>query len=206
MKREQRFPGFIGLGDAFSHPPLALGVTDHAPMETTLMKRLLSAVAICFVTVSASAAQAPVKTDAAVPEPSKLTISQCLQVLAGVRALDGFQIVVNEGKPNVQIVTRAYSFGNGALREDIARDISALTAVQKTSQESQQSIFKEIAKDQTEIKPGTPDFAEYAKQITDATAKPCDARLTRIKIKDLKLDVNEIPGSDLSNLDPILDR
>lgn len=163
----------------------------------------------------AFAAEAPVKQDT-MPKPAGMTIAECTTVLAGLEALDGYQTVINEGKPNVQVVARSYVFGNGTLRADIAHDISALRDVRHTAQEAQQAIFRELAKGATEILQTVADqagkehpnqvYAEYVRELNEATDKPCLAILTRINLKDLKLEVNEIPGSALSNIDKILDR
>lgn len=174
------------------------------------MKIILAAV---LLSTSAFAAEAPVKPE--LPK-SDMTIDECLVVLSGLESLDGYQTVVNEGKPNVQVVNRSYVFGNGVLRADIAHDITALRDVRKAAQESQQGIFKEVAKGAPDI-PQTvagadgkehpnPLYAEYIRQLNQATGKPCSAIPTHISIKDLKLETNEIPGSVLSALDKMLDK
>ena len=99
---------------------------------------------------AAFAAEAPVKQDTT-PKPAGMTIAECTTVLAGLEALDGYQTVINEGKPNVQVVARSYVFGNGTMRADIAHDISALRDVRHTAQEAQQAIFRELAKGAPEI-------------------------------------------------------
>lgn len=132
----------------------------------------------------------------------KLTILDCQTVLAGLSGLDGRQEVAGGAA-----ITVPYKFGSATLRLAIQQNIAALTAVQQAFTKSQQGLFREIAGDATtELKPNTPEFARYQRLVLEAQQGPCDVKLTRIKAADLKLDINEIPGSVLGALDKILDR
>lgn len=173
--------------------------------------RSVSIALACLLSTSVLAAEAPVKQDpaaatAAALHPSKLTINDCLAILSGLNGLDGHQVVVNAGKPNEQVVMLAYEFKNGRLRGDIATDIAMLTAVQRTAQEAQQRIFKEVAGDETEIKPGSAKSIEYDRELRELTSKDCPAAPVHITDTALKLDTNEIPSSVLAALDKIRDR
>ena len=63
-----------------------------------------------------------------------------------------------------------------------------------------------MSKDGADIPPGSPAFTDYNKQVQALGAAECTVRLVPIKAADLKLDVNEIPGTVLSALDKILDK
>jgi hypothetical protein len=162
----------------------------------------------------AIANEAPVK-----PEPPKptMTIDECMTVLAGLEALDGYTTIIKEGKPDAQVVVRSYVFGNGALRDDIAQNLTALRDVRRSTQETQNAIVKEIGKGANDIPAqimgpdgkqliSNPDYVEYVRQVNQLTAKPCNAIPVPIRLKDLKLDINEIPNSTISNLGKILVR
>lgn len=172
------------------------------------MKRFVIAVtAFAFLIVPAFAQVAPVKQDvSSAMNPDKLTINDCLIVLNGLNALDGHSVIINAGKPNETVITQSYEFGNGSLRGDIAENIALLTAIQKTSQEAQQKIFNDVAKGETEIKPGTPKAIEYDRQLKELIGRPCLAPIKKIKFGDLKLDKNEIPSSVLATLDKIREK
>lgn len=157
-----------------------------------------------IITALALAALIPLQAHAQTTAP--LTINDCLVILSGLNALDGHQVIVNAGKANESTLQLPYEFGNGALRGDIADNIAALTIVQRTSQDAQSKIFYDVAKGETEIKPGTQQGIEYDKQLRELTARPCSAQLKKIKTSDLKLDKNEIPASVLAALDKIRDK
>lgn len=175
------------------------------------MKKLIiivCSIALTMMFASLAFAQAaPVKQEpSAAINPSGLTLNDCLTVLTGLNALDGYQVVVNAGKPNEQVIVRSYEFSNGDLRGDIADNIATLTAIQKTAQEAQAQIFRDVAKGETEIKPGTPQVTEYDRQLKELTTRSCSAQLKKIKTSDLKLNKNEIPGSVLAALDKIREK
>lgn len=134
-----------------------------------------------------------------------LKLSECLAIMQGLNALDGHPVVIASGKPNEQVINQPYEFGNAALRLDIAKNLSALGAVQRDAQSAQQKITAEISKG-GEIKPGSTENLALDRQLRELLDHPCDVELKRIKAADLKLDRNEIPGSVLAAIDPILDR
>lgn len=135
-------------------------------------------------------------------ETKPLTILDCQNILGGLTALDGHTELSKDNAP----VTVSYQFGSARFRLALQQNIAALNAMQQDFTKSMQGVFKEIAGEAAEIKPGTPEMARYTRQMNDAQALPCAANLTRIKADDLKLDKNEIPGSVLGALDKILDR
>lgn len=173
------------------------------------MKKLLltAALAATMVTATAFAQQGPVKQDPA-SNPEKTTVFDCLVILNGLNEIDGkHDVVINAGKPNEQIAQLVYEFGNGRLRQDLARNITILTAIQRANDDTRQKIFAEVAKGAAEIKPGTPESTNYDSQMKQLTSAPCPIdNLVRIKTSDLKLDKNEIRAAALSAIDRILDR
>ena len=138
--------------------------------------------------------------------PAEFTMNDCVTILGGLRGLDGFQIVLNAGKPNESAVPQSYKFGNATLRSDIGQDIARLTDIPNQVEKSRQQIFSEIAKGAADIKPNTAEMTEYSKQLVALGESPCRVTLIRIKAADLKLDVNEIPGTTIAALDKVLDK
>jgi hypothetical protein len=178
----------------------------------------------CFISaaiIPAVAAQAPVKQDPAEAlNPAKTTLFDCLTILVGLNEIDGKrQIIVNAGKPNEQVVETVYEFGNGRLRQDIARNISLLSIVQRDQQQAAQKVLMEISGGKGELRP-PPDSAsaddkaeylrrtvEYDRQMKELTSRACPIDgLTRIKASELKLDKNEIRAGALAAIDKILDK
>lgn len=165
------------------------------------MKLRIAAIAL-LVATGAFAQEAKVKQAEPLQPPQKLTIMDCQNIMAGLTALDGHTEL---SKDNVPVVL-AYQFGSAKLRLIIQQNIAALTVMQHDFTKGMQGLFKEIAGDAAEIKPGTPEMARYTKQMVDAQQLPCNAALSRISAADLKLEKNEIPGSVLGSLDKILDK
>lgn len=134
-------------------------------------------------------------------------IADALSMLQAFRNLDGRQVIVKVNGADTPVMT-PWDFASGTLRLRIARNISALAAVEKDVEETRQSIVKEILKGMpagSQITPGTPEFEVFSLQIADALKQPAAVTLSRIKASELRLDKNEIPITALSALAPILD-
>jgi hypothetical protein len=183
------------------------------------MKNLwtISAAMLVVATV-ANAAEAPTAPPATAPAAplipkADLTMNECLKILRGLRGdggsnrgLDGYLVISNAGKPNETVVPQTYRFSNPNLRMDIGQDIARLSDIPNVIEKTRQQIFLEVAKSDLEINPSTPQMADYNKQLVLLGESPCRVTLIHIKASDLKLDVNEIPGSVLGDIDKILDR
>lgn len=160
---------------------------------------VLAALAIIFGTLAAGA-----------EEKKPLTVAEALSLLQALRNLDGRIVVVKNGA-NESTVTLPWEFGSGTLRLRIARNVSALAGVERSLEEARQKIVAEIlqkmpSKDATaSIAPGSPEFAAFSRQVSEALAAPAPVDLARIKASELRLDKNEIPVTALSALAPILD-
>lgn len=179
------------------------------------MKRMINLFVLAMTVCPVLASEAPVKKES-ITEP-KFTRAECLTILSGLNALDGYQTVVNAGKPNEHAITKAYEFGNAKLRTTIRDNIVALSSVQEVNNKVQQDTVKELAGEDGIITPTiigsngkdsviNPKYTEYVKKVNESQQLPCPAILAHISISDLKLDKNEIPGSVLSALDKILDK
>lgn len=151
---------------------------------------LVTAYIILVVTVSAHAQVRP--------ETTKLTIEQADRVLAGLTALDGYDKVIKDGASE-RTVKVPYDL-TGKLRLLIARDIDALTPAVKRFAKTRQEIVAQATAGKT------PDQAEVAK-VNKSVQELLDSEeqfdLGKIGDTELKLDVNPIPPSVLSQLSPI---
>jgi nitroreductase len=148
------------------------------------------AAALWIPSCSAFAAEAP-----------KITNAQALSMLQALRNLDGRMVIVKETP-----VMQPWDFGSGTLRLRIAKNVSALVAVEKAIDDARIGIVKEQMKGGVDqIKPGTPEFDAFQKQYADMLNAPAQVELARIRASELKLDKNEIPVTALSALEPILD-
>lgn len=144
---------------------------------------------------------------ASLAENKVLTVNQSLQALSALRALDGRDVIAKKDGQET-IIRQPWEFQSGPLRLAIATDISLLTQIEQQSERARVDIINSVSKGAGRVEPNTPEYAQFLKQWTeviDAPA-PISGSLTRIKAKDLRLDVNEIPGSTLSALVPILDQ
>jgi hypothetical protein len=142
-----------------------------------------------------------------------LTVAQSLSMLQAMRVLDGRTVVVKQNGGETAVV-QPWDFGSGALRLRIAKNTTALAEIEKALEDTRQAIVREILKSMppakdgtapTEIPPGTPQWSELQKQFGDALNAPAQVTLSRIRASELKLDRNEIPGTALSAMAPILD-
>jgi hypothetical protein len=163
------------------------------------MKRFMIATLALLLAAPAFAAE-PKDT------PKGMTNSEALQVLAGLRALDGHQVVLKDQTLSPAI---PWVFENGPLRLTIANDVTVLTSVEKSIDEARQSLIKEALVGKPpgfELKSGTPEFDAFMKQFTELLDRPAGKDVAHIKATDLKLDRNEIATSVLAALAPILDK
>lgn len=147
-------------------------------------------------------------------ETGKITVQEAQQLSTALRNLDGHMVVVKQnGTDNV--IMQPWEFGSGSLRLRIANDIAIVDHSMKLIEEARVGLVKEGLKkvkartgeDATDMKPGTPEYDEFQKQYADLIAQPAPGTqdLARIKASELKLDKNEIPGTVLTSLGPILD-
>lgn len=155
----------------------------------------------------ALAQQAPVQQDpvTAITAPKdKMTVQECLGVLAGLQALDGRRVIVSAGKPSEAAETIAYKF-SGKLRDTISHNIFLLSQVQQEGQAANRRIQNEIGKGNA-IAPGSKEAIELDGRLSDYMARPCKADLEHIRDADLRLDENDIPGSVLALIYKIRDK
>lgn len=149
---------------------------------------------------------------AAIAQSKPPTVGEALSMLQAFRNLDGRPVVVKQNGVDATVVT-PWEFGSGTLRLRIARNVSALAQIEKFVEETRQKIIAEILRGMSagkdgqapQIMPGSPEFDNFTKQITDMLAHPAQVTLSRIKASELRLDKNEIPVTSLSALEPILD-
>lgn len=141
-------------------------------------------------------------------EPTKLRTREAMALAQALRSLDGRQQVVKVNGQDT-LVTVPWEFGSGSLRLRIANNLAILTGVEQHLTTIRAQIFREVTRGgtQTELPPGSPEFAAYMSQFEDALNQPAPGTqdLARIKASELRLDRNEIAPSVLEALRPILD-
>ena len=137
-------------------------------------------------------------------EPKPLTVSQCLDVLAGLNALNYVGQQLSDAKPQGD----AKPYKLGAARMTIALDISALRPVADAAEKARQSLIGEISAGKP-ILPGTDEMKAFTAKWQDVLNGPCNVTPGHLKAADLKVgdgaDENPIPPSVLSVLIPIID-
>jgi hypothetical protein len=186
------------------------------------MKKLLMISLALVLAAPAFADDAqPPKIDTAprttVIPPAEYTMNDCVTILGGLQALDGYQTITNQGKPNEGTLTIAYKFGNATLRSDIGQNLARLRDIPIEVEKARKQIVSEITGGVDIVSPGVnatqaekDEYSKkntaYSKQLVALGESPCRVTLIHIKAADLKLDVNEIPGTALSSIDKILDK
>jgi 2',3'-cyclic-nucleotide 2'-phosphodiesterase (5'-nucleotidase family) len=135
----------------------------------------------------------------------KISNRQAMEVLQGLRALDGHQVIAKSGG-NETVVTQPWEFGSGVLRLKIANDIAILAAVERSVTDARNAAIREI-NGGAEVKAGTPEMDQLLKQLDQILDQPANGTqdLARIKDAELKLDKNEIPSTVLAAIAPIRD-
>lgn len=134
----------------------------------------------------------------------RITVRDAITLATALRNLDGHVVIVKDAT-----VMQPWEFGSGSLRLRIANDLAILAAVERTAENSRNQIVREILKrgGGTEIKMGTADFDDFTRQYGEVLDQPAPGTqdLSRIKASELKLDRNEIPGTVIAALKPILE-
>lgn len=164
-----------------------------------------------FTILSIAAITPALAADPAPPAklaPAPLTIAQAIPLVSALRNLDGHLVVIKQnGADNIVMIP--WDFGSGSLRLRIANNITILTSIEKTAEDTRQAIIKEILKKSggTEIKPGTPERDDFDRQFAEMMALPAPGGrdVARIKASELRLDKNDIPVTAISAMAPILD-
>jgi hypothetical protein len=135
------------------------------------------------------------------------------RLLQAMRALDGRVAIVKQNGVDVA-VAQPWEFASGALRLRIAKNTTALAEVEKALEDTRQAIVRELLKNvppdadgkpAAAIPQGSPQWEDLQRQFGEALNAPSRVLLMRIKASELKLDRNEIPGTALSAMAPILD-
>lgn len=155
--------------------------------------------ALLFLLMAAASAQAP-----------KLTVQEALSAATALRSLDGRMVIVKKDGVDGAIMI-PWEFGSGALRMKIAANLTILARVERDAEDARQKLVAEglhkMPEGSTTIAPGTPEFVEFQKQYVAMMLTPATgvSELQRIKVSELKLDRNEIAGTVIQALGPILD-
>jgi hypothetical protein len=181
------------------------------------MKKL-ALIFACVAVMAAPALADDAKVKPTPPPPAEFTMNDCVTILQGLRGLDGYTVVVNQGKPNESTFLQSYKFANATLRADIAHDIAQVQDLPNQVEKIRQQVLLEITNGKAQLDPPDPkssqavrdayekQVASYNKQLVALGESPCHAQLVHIKAADLRLDVNEIPNTVLAAIDKILDR
>jgi len=153
----------------------------------------------------AGAQVAPVKPAPVEPGAAdKLTIRECLGVLAGLQALDGRKVIVAQGRPNESVEIIPYSLA-GKVRDAISHNIFVLQTVQQEAQAANRRVQVEVGKGST-IAPGSKEVIDLDARMNEYLDRPCKVELDHVRDEDLALDKNDIPPTVLAAIFKIRDR
>lgn len=130
-----------------------------------------------------------------------LTIGRCLDVAAGLNALDHYDDAAT-GKPK--------QYKLGALRGPIGLNMAVLRAVTESVDKARLGLIAEIGggKPPQSLEPS--ELLKLNDEYRKVLEQPCNVKPTHIKISDLHLgdglEENAIPPSVITALAPILDQ
>jgi hypothetical protein len=137
-------------------------------------------------------------------EPIKLKGDEVIELNRGLAELDGaFKVVTDPRTGKDEKVPVAYEF-SGKVRFAIARNLTAIKPVIDSLAKTKQAIGEEIAgKGVIEVK-GEAAVAAFNRKWGDALKEPVTVDLQRLTESDLNLDRNQIPGTTINALQPIV--
>lgn len=132
-------------------------------------------------------------------EKDNLTVEQALNVAAGLGQLVSYDTVDKEGKP-----AKGYYKFSADLRFIIAINIDLGTRVQTQFRNANNEIAMQLSGGIGAVPPEKK--GAYDVEIAKLFAAPSRVGFVHIKLSDLKLEENPIPGPVLSLIVPIIDR
>lgn len=131
----------------------------------------------------------------------ELTISRCLDVAAGLNALDHYDDAMT-GKPK--------QYRLGALRVTIGLNMAALRHVSEAAEKARLGLIAEIGGGKPPQAFDPWEVSKLNEEYRKALDQPCDVKPGRIKATDLRLgdgpEENAIPPSVIAALAPIIDQ
>ena len=175
---------------------------------------ITAAVFLALAALPSWASEKP-KEPPSAADAGKVTVQQAINLQTALRNLDGHLVITKQNGQEGTVMV-PWEFSNGRVRKRIADDLSIVDAAVKVAETARQAIFKEVvatfkvAPDPKsgvqELKAGTPEHVEYDKQVEELMSAPAAGTqdLAKIKVSELKLDKNEIGGTVIEALGPIL--
>jgi hypothetical protein len=137
-------------------------------------------------------------------EPLTRKGSEILDLDRGLAGLDGaFKVVTDPRTGKDEKVPVAYEF-TGKVRFAIARNLTAIKPAIEALAKAKQAIGEEIGgKGATDIK-GDAAIAAFNKKWNEVLNEPVTVDLQRLTESDLNLEKNQIPGTTINALAPII--
>lgn len=132
---------------------------------------------------------------------ASITVSQALELRAGLQALDGQSQVVPQGDAPAKVVAIPYKF-SGDARWKIAGALTALKPLLETFETNRTALAKSTGADvdpKNEVK-----GLAFATAIKQDLLRKEEVKLPTLTRADLNLTDNPIPGSVLDALSPII--
>lgn len=136
-----------------------------------------------------------------------LTTGDCLQVNAGLAALDRYDRVIKDTSGE-HVVSAQYKLG-GTVRFTVAQMMATLKPIVDAFEKARTALITEVSGGKP-VQPNSPELDRLNVEYAKMTARPCGVTLPKIKLSDLKLgdgdDQNPIPPSVLSALLPMIEQ
>lgn len=127
----------------------------------------------------------------------QITIDKALSLRAGLTALDGYNKIIKNGE-NESTAVVPFKL-SGVMRMTIARNISRLEQPLADYNKARNEVIKSLAgPDGNAVPPEK--LAEFLAQDVGMRKQETELSLTKLKVADLNLDDNPIPGSVLAML------
>lgn len=139
---------------------------------------------------------------ASMPETITLTIEQSLNISSALMSLDGQEKIIKDGDKEKSVKVPYQLSGNTRLA--IAKNMTKLNEIAKSYNDARTALVGQFSVD-GKIEPNSDNEKKFTIEMKKVIATEQHLDLTKIKISDLNLDANQIPGTVLALLNPILD-
>jgi len=134
----------------------------------------------------------------------KLKRSDIQALAAAFQYLDGRQEAAKDADGRSVVVVKPYDLPVG-VRYAIGRNLRHLKPALEAIQDTRTAIIKKHSGNTGVIKAGTPEHAAADQEIAELLRGEDEVEVHRIKVTDLNIGTNQIAGSVIEALLPILD-
>jgi hypothetical protein len=136
----------------------------------------------------------------------KTTLSRnaIIALSTALRALDGRKTEVKDGDGRFHVINKPFELP-GKTRMAIAKTLRHLRPELEAIDDATRALFKQHAGEKPEITPGTKEHAAFTVEQNALMREEIEVEVNMLPIGDLKIDTNQIDGTVVEGLLPVID-